>query len=333
MDVNEKVEIGDNNKETIDKEINNNEMNEIKVSGSKDGLRIAVYLILVFAITFIYEYYFVVIPIRTDSGKNIANISFWIAMAMFIPAICVVLTRLLTREGFRGSYISFNFKNGRYKYYILAWIAPWILTIIGTLLYFACFWGDYSADMKFMIDTLEKQGLSGITPDVARKSVISQGITALLIGPILNCLTCFGEEWGWRGYLLQKLKGRLSPVPLMVVTGIIWGLWHTPLIVMGHNYGMEYSGYPYLGIAAMIVFCFALGTLLSFVTLRTDSCIPAVIGHGAINSIAAIGIQFTMDGGRMLLGPAPSGLVSGIPLLILAIILVWLMSNNEEKQK
>jgi membrane protease YdiL (CAAX protease family) len=269
----------------------------------------------------------------SSSDSNIANVSLRVAIAMFFPALCVVLTRLFTGEGFRGSYLSFNLKNGRYKYYLIAWLIPAVMTLLGILLYFAFFKGDFSPDLKFMTDTYAKQGITGITPEAARKSAVSQALTAIVIGPILNCLTCFGEEWGWRGYLLQKLKGRLKFMPLMMVTGIIWGLWHLPLTVMGHNYGMDYKGYPYLGILAMILFCFTFGTFLSYVTLKTDSCIPAVIGHGAINSIASLGIYFTKDGGRMLFGPSPTGIISGLPLIFLAIILIWLLNNNEEKEK
>ena len=307
--------------------------NEMTVDKNRDGQRIVIYLLMVFILTYIYEYFFVVRPIMSDTGNNIANMSLWVAIAMFFPALCVVITRLVTGEGFGNSKISFNLKNGRYRYYLLAWFLPGILTVIGILIYFAVFRDDYSSDMKFMIDTYAGQGISGITPEAARMSAISQAFTAFLIGPILNCLTCFGEEWGWRGYLLHKLKGKLRPLPLMVLTGVIWGLWHLPLTIMGHNYGRDYSGYPYLGIFAMIVFCFSIGTFFSYVTLKTDSCIPAVIGHGAVNSIGALGILFTKDGGRMLFGPSPSGLVSGIPILIVAIILIWFMYNNGEKEK
>ena len=33
----------------------------------------------------------------------------------------------------------------------------------------------------------------------------------------------------------------------MVVMGIVWGLWHAPIIAMGHNYGTDYLGAPWLG--------------------------------------------------------------------------------------
>ncbi len=298
-----------------------------------ENKRIALYLLLVFAGTYLYEWIFVVRYLKDNPGDNIASVSLRVAFAMFIPSLCVVLTRLLTKEGFKDSFVNFNVKNGRYRYYLIAWFVTPVFILIGTVLYFLCFKSDFSPDMKYIIGVYEGQGVSGLTPQAMKGVAVRQGITAVLFGPLINCVTCFGEEWGWRGYLLVKLKDRLSTLPLMLVTGIIWGLWHVPLTIMGHNYGMDYAGYPYLGITAMIVFCFSAGTLLSYVTLKSGSCIPAVIGHGALNALSAIGIFFTGDGGRMLLGPSPSGFVAGLPLLIFAVILIRLMDKDEEKGK
>ncbi|MDD2511308.1 MAG: hypothetical protein PHG94_09315 [Syntrophomonas sp.] len=50
------------------------------------------------------------------------------------------------------------------------------------------------------------------------------------------------------GKKLPKLRELLSDRTALVVTGIIHALWHTPVILMGHNYGTSYAGYPWLGI-------------------------------------------------------------------------------------
>ena len=65
-----------------------------------------------------------------------------------------------------------------------------------------------------------------------------------------------------------------------------------------------------------------MGIFLSYVTLKTDSCIPAILGHGAINSIAGLGMYFTADGGNPFVGPAPTGIIGGIPFIITAIIIL-----------
>ncbi|MBQ7480513.1 MAG: CPBP family intramembrane metalloprotease [Lachnospiraceae bacterium] len=304
--------------------------NEEKASVSKGAV---IYIILVFVITYIYEYIFVIRYLNENGDRTIASIPVRLSIAMFIPALCVVITRLLNKEGFKNSFLSFNLKEGRYKYYLLTWFVPSLLTLAGTVIYFLCFRNDYSPGMEYIIATYEKQGVKGLTPESMRVAAISQGITAILIAPVINCITCFGEEWGWRGYLLPKLSEKFKTLPLMLVTGGIWGLWHLPLILAGHNYGKEYTGYPIAGILAMMLFCFSVGTLLSYATLKTGSCVPAIIGHGAVNGFSSIGILFTKDGGQMLFGPSPAGVIAGIPCLIFAIILIRLMIKDEEKQK
>ncbi len=297
-----------------------------------DKKRALIFLGLVFVITYLYEFIAVTAYLRNHPGQNIAMISGRVAIAMFIPAVCVILTRIITKEGFSDLKIRFGLKEGRYRYYLLAWFIPAVLIILGTLLYFAVFSGDFSKDMKFAMDNAAGQGMV-ITPGEFRKNVLSTAIAGIFLGPIVNCITCFGEEWGWRGYLLHKLKGLFKPYQLMLIMGVIWGLWHLPLTIAGHNYGMDYLGYPVLGVLAMIIFCFSIGTLFSYMTLKTDSCIPSVIGHGAFNALSFVGIYFTEDGGKMLFGPAPCGLISVIPALIIAIILIILMNRDEEIQK
>ena len=107
-----------------------------------------------------------------------------------------------------------------------------------------------------------------------------------------------------------------------------------PLTIMGHNYGNGYSGYPVTGILAMCVFCTVLGIILSYVTIKTRSCIPAIMGHGMMNGFATIGIYFTSldDPYNVFLGPAPTGLIGGMGFLVLAGVLLYLL-HKEEKEK
>ncbi|NLB82141.1 MAG: CPBP family intramembrane metalloprotease [Clostridiaceae bacterium] len=90
----------------------------------------------------------------------------------------------------------------------------------------------------------------------------------IIIGPISNIIPTLGEEIGWRGYLLPKLRMLLTHRAALVITGIIWDIWHIPVIVMGHNYGTDYMGYPWLGILAMIVFCVVLGVIEGYISIK-----------------------------------------------------------------
>lgn len=253
-----------------------------------------------------------------------------IGAMMFIPALAVLLTRLITREGFKNAWLRPNIK-GHWRYYLLAWLAPLAVTLAGAAVYFLVFPEKFDWNLGFMVADYQAKGMS-ITAQSLRATLLWQLPLALVSAPVLNALNCFGEEWGWRGYLLPKLMEKMRLGPMLLVSGVIWGLWHAPLTIMGHNYGTSYGGYPYLGIAAMCCFCTALGVLFSYAAWHTKSVWPAVIGHGMINGVAAIAVYFTADGGSPLIGPAPTGILGG-SALIAAAVLLFILWNREAKQE
>ncbi|MFG1859704.1 CPBP family intramembrane glutamic endopeptidase [Microbispora bryophytorum] len=151
---------------------------------------------------------------------------------------------------------------------------------------------------------------------------VVQVVQAVLIAPFINAIPAFGEEWGWRGWLLPRLLGdpavapmpAVAPVPAvspmpgvspepagvpgpgerrparvwpaMVLSGVIWGLWHAPLTLKGYNY-------PELGAWAAVLFvgfCVIFGALLGWMRLRSRSVWPAVIAHGSLNAVAGLAL-------------------------------------------
>jgi len=302
-----------------------------EISQKLETKRIILYIGITFVLT--YGYCFLVLyPLiqgESLSGVPALMTQFLVAAAMFFPAIGVLITRLITKEGFKNAWIRPNIK-GNVKTYLLAYFGPGILTILGTLLYFMIFRGSFDPECGYMKLTLEAAGTPVEALPMPLSSVLLiQGVQALTIGPVMNFVTCFGEEWGWRGYLLPKISEKISLIPMLLMNGVIWGLWHAPLTVVGHNYGMGYPGFPFTGILAMCLFCIVIGVFLSYVSLKTKSCIPAVLGHGAINSFAAIGIYFTKDGGNPFVGPAPTGVIGMIPFAVVAVLMIFSLKKTK----
>ena len=290
----------------------------------QDLKRTLIYIIITFALTWAYCL-LIVYPIANGealTGIPALILQLAVAAAMFFPAIGVLLTRLITKEGFKEAWLHPHLK-GHLKHYLLAWFGPAVLTFAGMGIYFLLVPGSFDPECGYMKQAMAAAGTPYEAQAVPMNLLMAiQCVQAVFLAPALNFVTCFGEEWGWRGYLLPKVSRHCSTVPTMLITGIIWGLWHAPLTIIGHNYGLGYWGFPFTGIAMMCVFCITLGIFLSFVTLKTGSCIPAIIGHGAVNGIAAIGIYFTYDGGNPFIGPAPTGIIGMIPFLLMAIFMV-----------
>lgn len=295
--------------------------------------RIFIYLALTFTITYSFCF-FVIYPLNTSDNvrSNLDSLTtLLIASIMFFPALGVLLTRLITKEGFKNAWLHPHFK-GNIKTYLLAYFGPGVLTLLGTALHFIIFPDDFDSSFGFLNTMLESAGASADTYPMSLSTLILiQALTGLFFGPLMNFLTCFGEEWGWRGYLLPKMSEKLPLIPMLLVNGVIWGLWHAPITALGHNYGVGYPGFPFTGIAAMCVFCIVIGAFLSYVSLKTQSCIPAVLGHGAINSIAGIGLYMTKDGGNAFIGPAPTGIVGMLPFIIVGVILIIRYQSEKSK--
>jgi membrane protease YdiL (CAAX protease family) len=104
------------------------------------------------------------------------------------------------------------------------------------------------------------------------------GASVLTI-PFVNGLFGFGEEFGWRGYLLPKLMP-LGKGAAYLLMGAIWGLWHLPLILMGFTY----PGHPLIGTLLFIALLTLFGAVLNEVTLRYRSSLLAGWLHGLFNS-------------------------------------------------
>ena len=293
--------------------------------------RILLFLGFTFVLTWIFCL-LVLYPITNGevlTGIPATITQLFTASIMFFPAIGVLLTRLITKEGFHDCWLRLNLKKNL-PTYLLAWFAPGVLTLLGSGLYFLLNKGSFDPTCGYLQQLLASMGAPmDAIPIPLGLLMAVQCVQALVLAPVLNFVTCFGEEWGWRGYLLPKMHSLLPTFPTLLITGVIWGLWHAPITIIGHNYGMDYPGFPFAGIAMMCLFCTVLGIFMSYVTLKTKSCIPAILAHGAVNGISAIGIYFTANGGNPFVGPAPTGIIGMIPFLILAIFLLLKLKKKE----
>lgn len=249
---------------------------------------------------------------------------------MWSPALAHILTRWITREGWQDLYLRPRFQRS-WIYWLVAWLVPGILTILGIVVYFLLFPQNYDPSLQVLREMLAASPAADT--ELAQLNVwtivILQIVQALLLAPLINGVATFGEEFGWRAYLQPKLMP-LGARRTMLLMGLIWGVWHWPAILMGHNYGLDYPGAPWLGPLAMVWFTLVLGIFLGWLTLKSGNVWPAVIGHGAINGIASLGILFAQGDPNPLIGPMPTGVLAGLGFSILAL---WLLFGTRELAK
>lgn len=297
--------------------------------------KIWTYLVLCFVLTWAGFF-----TIMFTIGYNSTYSTLAIGACMLFPSISVILTMLITKEGFKNLYLKPKFK-GHIKYYLLAWLAPFGFTILGAAFYYLFFPKHFDATMNTYMSQILTTINSTATPDKVitldqLKLVTSiQFLGALIYAPILNFIPCLGEELGWRGFLQPRLTEKFNgnKIKATLTTGIIWGIWHAPVICMGHNYGTTYKFFPYAGILMMIAFCISIGIFIAFVFYKTESVIPCVITHAIINGFAAGPSLFlATNNPHKLLGPSIAGFLGFLPILIFGIILLCTSFKNKKQQ-
>ena len=232
------------------------------------------FLIITFGITYAIEGTLILAGFRLTGVPPFYG-QFIIAGVMWVPAVATVLTiKLITHEGFAIT----NFRIGPLRPYLTSalvvpacFIAAYALTwLLGLgqpdwqLADFRAFLGSTGAETSTMPSS------ASILPAVF--------LASLFLGPTINGIFGFGEEFGWRGYLLPKLMP-LGKLKAYSIVGVVWGLWHAPLIAVGFNY----PGYPLLGIVGMLAMTTAIGIYINELTLRNRSSILAGWIHGAFN--------------------------------------------------
>lgn len=279
--------------------------------GDNKMKKICIFLLLTFILT-----WSAFLVLWTLGGLQNPMARIVLACCMLIPAISAVITTFVTKEKFKDVWIKPNFK-GHIKYYLIAWFLPMLLIILGAVAYYLIFPSHFDSSMALTISALKKQysaiGTAVPNDSALRMLLIVQILTAIVLAPILNFIPCLGEELGWRGYLLPNLCKKYSPLTSTLLTGVIWGIWHAPIIAMGYNYGLGYWSAPFGGIFAMILFCIFAGSLFSYLAIKTKSCLPTAIGHGIINGFASASFLFlAIPNPSTFLGPAPTGLIGGI---------------------
>jgi hypothetical protein len=180
-------------------------------------------------------------------------------LGMLAPAIAAVIMRLwVSKEGLRGSLGPVR---GKLRWYALAILGPslFVTTVVA-------------------IATLT--GIGGFTLGVDQP-FIYVWLALLLINTPITALLTFGEEYGWRGYLLPKLLP-LGEVKASAITALIWAPWHLPLLMVGLNY---LDKDPLAVMAFMFVFTLGLSMLLTRLFVAAGGSVLVVtLAHASLNA-------------------------------------------------
>lgn len=250
----------------------------------KDKKAILVFLFITFILSSIC-YYLVI-----TGGESARNI---IALLMWCPAIGAFIVQRLYYKGEKV----LGFHKCSFKYNMMGFVLP--------LIYLGVSYGIYWWITK---DTLSgKPQLTSIGMFIAM--FFSSFITAL------------GEEIGWRGFLLPKLSEATTVTYAIVFSGLIWAVWHFPLMITG----VYKPGTPlWYQLSMFTIEILIISAMLTILRLKSNSVWPAAIFHASHNLFdQTVFMPLTVsDSSPYYIGE--TGILTAITMSIVLLIFYWI---------
>lgn len=243
---------------------------------------IFLFLIIAFLPAWILFLLPVLVRLIGVEDTSLAALIGW-SLAMWMPGLGAILAT--RKEGKRVNKTLGLNKLGKKRVYLWAWLVPILAAAGSGVITWLFGWGKFDSSFELIQNAMEALPE---TANISLSLLLAIQIGAsLTLAPLFNTLFALGEELGWRGFLLPKLLP-LGQVPAMIISGVIWGFWHTPAILQGHNY----PGYGILGVGMMIVFTVLLGIFFSWLYFKTGSSWAPALAHGTVNAVAGLPLLF-----------------------------------------
>lgn len=284
--------------------------------------------LLYLALTFFFSW--IILPIYFALGGKFNSQYTLVALLvyMFIPmTMAMIVQKGIYHEPLRAPLgISFRWN----RWFFFAWFLPPLIAIVSMGVNLLIPGITFSPSMEGMF----QRYASSLTPEQLQQMRDSTAtlplhpfwlslIQGLIAGITVNAVAGFGEELGWRG-LLQKELSHLGFWKSSALIGVIWGVWHAPIILQGYNY----PDHPQLGVLLMTVFTTLYTPLICYARIKGKSVIAAAIMHGSLNGTA--GLAFILIAGGDDLTNGVLGLAGFIVLALANLILfVWIRQRGE----
>ena len=226
-------------------------------------LSIVVYLLFTFALSSIF---YVLVIRRTNAGQSLGLL---ILGLMWCPGVSGLVTRLIFQGNLRGH----GFGWGKTKYQFASY---WIPLAYASAVYLPIWFAGYFNPSSPVVNTIAHR-----FPTLPHAAVLALFFAILATAGVLSsCISALGEELGWRGYLVPQLAKIVPFNRVAMISGVIWALWHYPLIFFGPYHGAGPTWYSLVCFTVMVV---SMSFLFAWMRLRSGSVWTGMLLHASHN--------------------------------------------------
>ena len=258
-----------------------------------------------FLLTGLYLVGAIVSLIQPDLGTTLPSL---LLIPNFLGLILLVVLRW---RGGKNTFVDAGMAGGK--------VRIWFGYGLGLVIFFAFqTWLNYIFKLGTVVD------LNTAFPEMAKANLspammmFSIALNAVLLGPFIGLIITFGEEYGWRGFLQTELI-KLGRVRGVFLLGVIWGIWHWPIIWMGYNY----PGQPVIGSLFMVAYCIILAYFLAYAVFKSKGIWTAAYLHALNNQTLSFFVVAVVTPTSVLYS---FGI--GLPALVLGAIVVLLLLRD-----
>lgn len=104
------------------------------------------------------------------------------------------------------------------------------------------------------------------------------------------------EDIGWRGYILPKMRERMTALNASLIIGVLWAVWHLPFFIFP-GWNAATGNIPFHWFALLTT---SWSVLFAWVYVNTESVLMPVLFHAAINTtLGTLGVLGQSNGGQM----------------------------------
>lgn len=285
----------------------------MEIQTEKKFKPIGIFLSITFALSAIF--YFLIIY----SGKLGGGAGQYVMGLMWCPGISALITMKILKRNIS----ELGWKWGKTKYQIRSYLIPLLYAFIAYIIIWSFGWGDfYNEETVNWITT--SFGLGEIGDGF---SILLYFILVGVFGAISSMSSALGEEIGWRGFLVPELYKSQGFTKTSLITGLIWGAWHLPILLFA-DYN---SGTPsWFAMPCFMVLVISISFVYTWFRMKSGSLWTAVILHGSHNLfIQSIFTPLTKDTGNTAYYIDEFGIV--LPIVAIAFAIYYWTKRKELK--
>ena len=224
------------------------------------------YIVITFMLSSVF-YYLII-----SSGSLAAMGGFYAAGLMWCPGIAALATQIVHHDSVRD----LGWRWGKTRYQVLSYLIPVFYVSVAYSLVWITGLGGFSG-VELVKGLAAQSGLEHVPAWIIALGYL---VVTVTLGTVVSCISALGEEIGWRGFLVPNLAKITSYPKVALISGVIWAVWHYPLLFFADYNGGTPAWY---GAACFTALVIGVSFAFAWMRLKSGSLWTGVFLHASHN--------------------------------------------------